>query len=321
MLLSRRFGRLEVLKEPGDRYHLRFCDYFEDADASLALWYSGAWIFDPEGLPEDFQPYHKEEYPRQDNYPGVELTFEEQELLAKLVWAESRGECAEGQQAVAEVVLNRLVSGRFGQSITGVILNPGQFRGAEEMDEAEPWQAQYDAIDAARYGKPILDKDVFYFATTALTSQVFDTIGGHVFCRDEIVPEETKPEETTPEETKPEETTPEETTSQQTEPEAKEQAMDEPIHEIPNLYQSDYPEEPYGEGTIADCSSSMVSLAMASSYMTGYPYTPDQLANWFSASGEDGIARLEAAAETLMLPSPRQNPSRKPPRRPRKASY
>ncbi len=153
--------------------------------STIVAGYSGAWVFDPYGLPADFEPYHREEYPRQENYPGVVLTYEEQELLAKLIWAEARGECAEGQQAVAEVVLNRLVSGKFGESISGVILSPGQFRGVEQMEKAEPWQAQYDAIDAALYGEPVLEKDVFFFATEPLTSQVFAEIGGHIFCRGE----------------------------------------------------------------------------------------------------------------------------------------
>ncbi len=163
---------------------------------TLVAGYGGAWVFSPQALPENYKPYHKNEPPRQDNYPGLHLTAAEQELIAKLIWAEARGESAEGQQAVAEVVLNRYVSGQFGDSIEWVVMGPGQFRGAAKIEDAEPWQAQYDAIDAARYGVPVLEKDVFYFATKPMTSQVYAIIGGHVFCRAEL-PKEPEPEEPT----------------------------------------------------------------------------------------------------------------------------
>ncbi len=282
---------------------------------TMVAGYSGAWIFDTT-LPQDFQPYHKEEYPRQDNYPGVELTYEEQELIARLIWAEARGECAEGQQAVAEVVLNRLISGKFGASIAGIIV-PEQFNGYDAMEDATPWQAQYDALDAARYGRPILDQDVFYFARTALTDQVFMTIGHHVLFKPELLPEATIPEETEPETTEPETTEPETTEPETTEPETTEPETTEPQAPQPETsetqppaqetepvryYQSDYPDTPYAAGTIADSGSSMVCLAMAASWITGYDYTPDQLAAWFGSQEGDEILRMEVAYSTLMLP-------------------
>ena len=44
------------------------------------------------------------------NYDGkdIVLNAEDRQLLAKVIWVEAQGECFEGQQAVAEVVLNRL---------------------------------------------------------------------------------------------------------------------------------------------------------------------------------------------------------------------
>ncbi len=254
---------------------------------TLVAGYSGAWIFDPEAIPEDFKPYVKAEPVRQENYPDVELTYEEQELIAKVIWVEAQGECAEGQQAVAEVILNRLVSGKFGSSVKSIIYAEGQFRSVPKIPEATPWQAQYDALDAALYGVPILDKDVYYFATEAVTSQVFATIGGHVFCKGEIVPSETVPENTEPVETEPAT----ETQSDVTEP-----------HDIPVFYQSDYADAAYGDGTIGKDGSGIVSLAMVANYLTEYNYTPDLLADWFGPEGEDEITRLDAAITALKLP-------------------
>lgn len=49
------------------------------------------------------------------------------ELLARLLWGESRGELLPGQVAVAAVVMNRVRDGRYGHGIKGVCLRPWQF--------------------------------------------------------------------------------------------------------------------------------------------------------------------------------------------------
>ena len=48
-------------------------------------------------------------------------------LLAKLVYAEARGESYKGQVAVAAVVLNRVASSEFPNTVTGVIYQSGAF--------------------------------------------------------------------------------------------------------------------------------------------------------------------------------------------------
>jgi N-acetylmuramoyl-L-alanine amidase len=48
-------------------------------------------------------------------------------LIAKVVYAESRGEPFEGQAAVAAVVINRYESGRFGKTIKRVVYAKNQF--------------------------------------------------------------------------------------------------------------------------------------------------------------------------------------------------
>ncbi len=51
----------------------------------------------------------------------------DQKLLAKLVYAEARGESYKGQVAVAAVVLNRVASSSFPNTISGVIYQSGAF--------------------------------------------------------------------------------------------------------------------------------------------------------------------------------------------------
>lgn len=157
-----------------------FVEGFEEKD--LMLGYHGGWIFDVDSMSSDPFIYREEKPNVEPRYPGVELTWEEQQLLAKLIWLEARGESAEGQQAVAEVVLNRLVSDKFPNNLRDLIYGEGQFRTAKFLDKAEAWQAQYDAIDDALSGPYILPMDVMFFATYPENDRVWGKIGGHIFC-------------------------------------------------------------------------------------------------------------------------------------------
>lgn len=58
---------------------------------------------------------------------GFGLSDEDITLLACIVYAESGSESYEGQLAVANVVLNRLQSGRWGSTVSDVIYAPSQF--------------------------------------------------------------------------------------------------------------------------------------------------------------------------------------------------
>ena len=150
-------------------------------EAILAGW-SGAWIYDKEAMPEEPFLYSEPEPVRGEPRYGIELTWEQMQLIAKVVWVEARGESKEGQQAVAEVILNRLVSEKFPNTLKDVIYAENQFRSAKFLDTAEPYQLQYEAIENALYGPYVLPEDVYYFATTPKTSKVWGRIGGHIFC-------------------------------------------------------------------------------------------------------------------------------------------
>lgn len=112
------------------------------------------------------------------------ITEEERELIARIVYLEARGEPAEGQQAVAEVILNRVAAENFPDSVADVIFqeNPQQFTTAPLIDEAAPGEAQYAAVDAATSGEAVLPMDVVYFSREPENGTVWGTIGGHVFC-------------------------------------------------------------------------------------------------------------------------------------------
>lgn len=121
-----------------------------------------------------------------ERYASIEISDDELRELAALIYLEARGEPADGQQAVAEVVLNRVLSDEFPNTVHDVIYDTKygvQFTPYKRVASTTPTEAQYEAIHNALYGDLILDEDVLYFSRGAYNSKVFIKIGGHVFCR------------------------------------------------------------------------------------------------------------------------------------------
>ena len=151
-------------------------------EGDICRGFSGAWAFDKSAMPEEPFLYYEEYEGGDPRYPDIQLTEEDRELLARVIWVEAQGECEEGQQAVAEVVLNRMASPDFGNTLKGVIYGEGQFRSVPFLDDAEPYQAQYEAIERAIYGPYVLPEGVVHFATFRTNNNVWGQIGGHIFC-------------------------------------------------------------------------------------------------------------------------------------------
>lgn len=144
--------------------------------------FSGGWVYDKEAMPEEPFIYKEEKIEVECRYPDIELTYEEKMLLAKMVWVEAQGEPADGQQAVAEVVLNRLAADNFPDTLRGVIYAEGQFRSVPKLNDAQPSQAQIEAVERALEGPYVLPMDVVFFATYAVNNNIWGQIGGHIFC-------------------------------------------------------------------------------------------------------------------------------------------
>lgn len=122
-----------------------------------------------------------------DRYVGVSMTEDERGELAAILFLEAGNQCADGQQAVVEVVLNRVISGAFPDTVHDV-LHQGegtavpQFSTIYNVALAKPGQAQQDAIDAALYGPSILPDDVVFFSRNGENDRVWGAIEDHVFC-------------------------------------------------------------------------------------------------------------------------------------------
>jgi len=109
-------------------------------------------------------------------------------LLAKCVHAEARGESYTGQVAVAAVILNRVKSSSFPNTISGVIYQPWAFTAVHDGQiNLEPNQTAYNAArDAMNGWDPTYGAIYYYNPATATSKWIYSrrtttTIGKHVF--------------------------------------------------------------------------------------------------------------------------------------------
>lgn len=109
-------------------------------------------------------------------------------LLAKCIHAEARGEVYVGQVAVAAVILNRVKSPEFPNSISGVIYQPWAFTAVHDGQiNLEPNQSAYNAAQDALNGWDPTYGCLYYYNPEVATSkwifsrQTVVTIGKHVF--------------------------------------------------------------------------------------------------------------------------------------------
>jgi len=122
------------------------------------------------------------------NYPAISSNC--REVLARLVRLEAGGESANGKQAVAEVVLNRMVSSRWNHANTveEVVFDTKwgvQFTVKDSIwtERGTPSSSDYAAVDRALAGPNILSRDYMYFATRAITQNDVIWIGNHAFSK------------------------------------------------------------------------------------------------------------------------------------------
>ena len=109
-------------------------------------------------------------------------------LLAKLIYAEARGESYSGQVAVGAVVLNRVKSPSFPNTISGVIYQPYAFTCVSDGQiNLTPNQTALSAARDAMNGYDPSYGSLYYYNPAVATSKwIFSrkttvTIGRHVF--------------------------------------------------------------------------------------------------------------------------------------------
>ncbi|WP_166037099.1 cell wall hydrolase [Sphingosinicella sp. YJ22] len=131
-----------------------------------------------------------------EQHAAAESEDEQFQCLASAVYFESRGEPLEGQLAVAEVILNRVASGRFRGTVCDVVTQPSQFsfvRGGRIPEPNRTSAAWSRAVAIARIAMDNLhdvtgDDSLFFHATYVRPSwgrpsARIARIGNHIFYR------------------------------------------------------------------------------------------------------------------------------------------
>jgi N-acetylmuramoyl-L-alanine amidase len=112
------------------------------------------------------------------------------QLMANAVYGESRGEPYIGQVAVAAVILNRVQSASFPNTVGGVIYEPGAFTAvADGQINLTPNETAKKAVLDALNGWDPTGNAIYYFnPDTATSSWIWSRpqikkIGKHIFCK------------------------------------------------------------------------------------------------------------------------------------------
>ena len=129
--------------------------------------------------------------------PLTELPYSDIEKIEKIVWAEARGESLEGRDAVRGVILNRLASDRFPDTVEEV-LNSSEFEPIETYGSLtdipapqEDLESQVqEFVDYIQLGEDAVEGRTFFQNTAKTEGRGTDftgpdaiTIGNHTFTR------------------------------------------------------------------------------------------------------------------------------------------
>jgi N-acetylmuramoyl-L-alanine amidase len=124
----------------------------------------------------------------ENNSSSSSYTSSDLYLLAKCIYAEARGESYTGQVAVGAVILNRVASSSFPNTIAGVIYQKGAFTAVSDGQiNLEPDKTALNAASDAMNGWDPTYGCLYYYNPAVATSswifgrQTVTTIGKHVF--------------------------------------------------------------------------------------------------------------------------------------------
>jgi len=114
------------------------------------------------------------------------------QLMARAINGEARGEPYEGQVAVGAVILNRVKSSQFPNTIAGVIYQSGAFTAVADGQINAPIaedSSVYKAAQDAKNGWDPTGGCIYYFNPATATNKwiwsrpLVKTIGKHRFCK------------------------------------------------------------------------------------------------------------------------------------------
>lgn len=146
----------------------------------------------PSGQAPAEQNNQANEQPQQPTAANVPNGFSQNDiqLMANAVYGEARGESYTGQVAVAAVILNRVESATFPNTVSGVIFEPRAFTA---VADGQIWltpneQAKKAVLDAINGWDPTGEAIYYFNPDTATSGWIWSRpqikrIGKHIFCK------------------------------------------------------------------------------------------------------------------------------------------
>ncbi|WP_138206917.1 cell wall hydrolase [Haloimpatiens lingqiaonensis] len=155
-------------------------------------------VLGKESVPLEYENSTKNLYKEKEN--GLVAVFNDKKayyisnddifLMSQIVYAESRGEPYDGKVAVASVILNRLVSPDFPNTVEGVVTQKNAFSCVKNgRIDVKPNDESYRAVLDALKGKDPTSKAVFFYNPKISTCSWMKninkknpkSIGNHIF--------------------------------------------------------------------------------------------------------------------------------------------
>jgi len=134
-------------------------------------------------------PQNSEAFPVQGGW-GAISSSDDITLLARLISGEARGEPYIGQVAVGAVILNRVKSSQFPNSLPGVVYQPGAFESVAngQIYAALPTSARQAAYDALNGWDPSYGALFFWNPSKPVSRWIWSRLiliylGHHVFAK------------------------------------------------------------------------------------------------------------------------------------------
>ena len=161
--------------------------YFQRKNGLTPDGIAGRSTFEALGMNDSVKVLDNDKKPSQSNQ-GSQHTNSDLYMLAKCIYAEARGESYTGQVAVGAVILNRVASSKFPNTISGVIYQKGAFTAVSDGQiNLEPDKTAMNAAQDAMNGwDPTYGCLYYYNPAVATSSWIFGrktvtTIGKHIF--------------------------------------------------------------------------------------------------------------------------------------------
>ena len=114
---------------------------------------------------------------------NIDLTKDEIDILANILYLEAGIDSSAGKEAVVESIFNRMVfSKSFHGDLYSVLSSPGQYSTWELQNKATPKKEEYQVIKNVLYGITYqLDSEYVYFSKKKSNGHDFIMIGLHWF--------------------------------------------------------------------------------------------------------------------------------------------